>query len=129
MQATPWASTIAVLAVLGSARAAVTEQNFVLRDTGDLVALCSASQSDPLYTAAINFCHGFAVGVFRVVHEEDAARRSGKIICLPNPPPSRNQALAAFVQWASADPSRLAQPADDGIAGFLSQQYPCGRLR
>ena len=129
MQVTPWASAIAVLAVLGPARAAVTEQNFVLRDTGDLVALCSASQSDPLYTAAINFCHGFAVGVFRVVHEEDAARRSGKIICLPNPPPSRNQALAAFVQWANADPSRLSQPADDGIAGFLSQQYPCDRLR
>jgi hypothetical protein len=98
MQVMPWAPVIGVLAVLGSARATVTEQNFLVRNTGDLVALCSASQSDPLYTAAVNFCHGFAVGVFRVVAEEDAARQSGKVICLPNPPPSRNQALAAFVR-------------------------------
>ncbi len=111
------------------ARAAVTENSFLLHSTGDLVDLCSAPQSDPLYTAATNFCHGFVLGVFQVLQEEDMARRSRHLFCLPNPPPPRNEAIANFVQWAKADPSHLAQPPADAVAAFLTQQYPCPRGR
>lgn len=107
-------------------RSAVTETNFLLRNTGDLVALCSATPTDRMSTAALNFCHGFGIGVVRVLQEEDAARPARRpMFCLPTSGPSRNQAIAEFVQWADADPSRLAMPATDGIAAFLAAQYPC----
>ena len=41
----------------GSAHAGVTEDTFLLHNTGDLVELCSAAQADPLYkAAAVIFC-------------------------------------------------------------------------
>ena len=82
-----------------------------------------------MYTAASNFCHGFAIGVFRVLQAEDMARRSNHLFCLPDPAPTRNEALAGFVRWARADANRTAERPADGIATFLSQQYPCPRGR
>jgi hypothetical protein len=111
------------------ARAAVSQDSFLLKDTGALVEICSADKSDPLYTAAINFCHGFGVGVFRVLRAVDARKSSQPLFCLPNPMPTRNAALTAFIQWAKADSNRLTQPPEDGLAAFLSQQYPCDRNR
>lgn len=132
MQTKRWLPIIAVcgLAWTGvTARAAVTQDTFLVRNTGDLVDLCSAAQTDPLYTAAVNFCHGFTVGVFRTLQKVDMADQAQHLFCLPNPLPTRNNAIAAFVQWAKAEPSRMAQPADDQIAAFMSQQYPCSRGR
>jgi Rap1a immunity proteins len=131
MRFNKWLSGFALCVGLsaGSAHGAVTEDTFVLRNTGDLVDLCSAAQSDPLYTAAVNFCHGFGVGVFRVLQEEDMAKTSRHMFCMPNPMPSRNETIASFVQWAKADPARAALPPADGVAAFLSQQFPCPRGR
>jgi Rap1a immunity proteins len=112
-----------------TARAALTEDSFLLHSTGDLVDLCTAAQSDRLYTAAVNFCHGFGLGVFRVLQEQDTARRTSHMFCLPDPAPTRNESIASFLQWAKADARRLEAPAADGIAMFLSQQYPCPRRR
>jgi len=113
----------------GAAMAAVTEDSFLLRNTGDLVDLCTAPQSDRMYTAAANFCQGFAVGAFRVLHAQDMARRSNRLFCAPNPQPTRNEALASFVQWVQADAGRRTMPAVDGVAAFLAAQYPCPRGR
>ena len=113
----------------GSAQAVVTEDRFLVRNTGDLVELCSTEPSEAMHTAASNFCHGFAVGVFRVLQAEDAARRVKHLFCQPNPAPTRNEAILNFVRWAKVDVSRMAMPAADGIATFLSQQYPCPRGR
>jgi hypothetical protein len=118
----PWLVVIAP----ATGRSAVTEANFQLRNTGDLVALCSATPSEPMGTAALNFCEGFGVGVVRVLQEEDAAEPTHRpMFCLPGL--SRDQAVAAFVQWANSDPARLAMPATDGIAAYLAAQYPCAR--
>jgi len=122
--------SLALAATLPAAKSwgAVTEDNFQLRNTADLVALCTASQSDPFGTAAVNFCQGFSVGVTRVLQEEDAANaRKRPMFCLPAGGANRNQALAAFVSWASADPARMNMPATDGLAAFLAAQYPCAR--
>jgi len=116
-----------VIACIGSARASITEDSFLLRSTSDLVDVCSPTQADPMYTAAVNFCQGFAVGVFRVLQEEDAAKRSRHLFCAPNPAPTRNEGIAAFVQWAKADAGRMMQPPADGIAAFLADQYKCPR--
>jgi hypothetical protein len=109
----------------GATRAAVTEDSFLLRNSDDLATLCSAMQSDPLYTAAVNFCQGFVVGVFRVLQEENAAGPLIHLFCLTNPMPTRSEAVASFVQWIRADPKRSTRSGADGIAAFLAQRYPC----
>ena len=82
-----WLAGIALCAAAlpATGQAAVTEDTFQLRTTGDLVELCSVAPSDPMGTAALNFCHGFALGVYRVLETENAARRMGKLFCLAEP--------------------------------------------
>lgn len=118
-----------IAATVGTARSAPVQDNFLMRNTGDLVALCAAPPSNPLYTAAVNFCQGFAVGVFRVLQEENSARGRGALFCMPDPAPTRTEAVAQFVAWAKQKPSRLAQPPADGIAAFLAHGYPCSPTR
>ena len=105
--------------------AAVTEATFQVRTTGDLVELCSTAPTDPMGTAALNFCQGFGVGVFRVLQEEAMAAPSRRLFCTPEPAPTRNQVFASFVQWAKSRPDQMAQQPQDGIARFLSEQFPC----
>jgi hypothetical protein len=129
MRRSRWMIVLALGAALSPelARAGVTQDSFLLRNTGDLVSLCTAPQSQALFTAAVNFCQGFVVGIFRVLNEEDAARESGKWFCLPEPAPTRNEGIASFVEWAKANPSKMDQQPADSVALFLSQQYPCPR--
>ena len=108
------------------APAAVSADNFLLNSTADLATLCSASASDPMSTAAVNFCHGFVIGVERTLREVDAAETPRRpMFCLPAAAPTRSAAVAEFVQWANADPSRAHLPATDGVASFLAAQFPC----
>ena len=37
---------------------AVSEKDFEVQTTEDMIKLCTASSDDPLYHQAINFCHG-----------------------------------------------------------------------
>jgi hypothetical protein len=116
---------LSVLALPAGVRSAPTEQTFVLRTTGDLADLCAyTSASDPMMTAAQNFCQGFMVGVYQVLQLVDAARAK-PAFCIPTPPPTRTEAIAAFVQWAKANPSETARPPVDGVFGFLTQRFPC----
>src|SRR5499433_1430340 len=113
-----------VLLASGASRAAV-EANFGANTTGDLVELCTATPGNPIGTAAINFCEGFAQGAVLVEMQNQAAFRGPKLFCMPNPPPSRNQALSEFVNWARSSPDRLAQSSADRLFRFLSERYPC----
>jgi hypothetical protein len=125
MQLQRWMFALFLIMMPTGVYANVTQDSFLLKNAGDLIELCSAPPSDPLYTAAINFCEGFAVGVFRVLNEEAAADRSFRLFCLPEPAPTRNEAIAAFVQWAKAASGQLDRQPADAIARFLAQQYPC----
>ncbi|MGH7103129.1 MAG: Rap1a/Tai family immunity protein [Acetobacteraceae bacterium] len=118
--------TLAAAILPGHARAQVTTENFLLRNTGDLVALCSATSSDPMAVQAVNFCNGFAVGVVRVLQKVDAAEAPHRaLFCLPKKRPSRSESVAEFVRWANADPTHEAMPAEDGLASFLAAIFPC----
>lgn len=107
--------------------AAVTEDMFQMRDTSDLVGLCSAGQGDPLYVAAIHFCQGFGSGAYGVASEYEAARSRARLFCPPSADrrPSRNAAIAEFVQWADARPDVMRLPVTDGLLRFLSDRFPC----
>jgi len=108
----------------GLARAAVTEDNFDLKTTADLVALCTADPAEPMGTAALNFCHGFGVGSYRVLMDVQTARKLPSF-CMPVPAPTRTDTITAFSAWAKANPARLSSPPEDSVFGFLVAQYPC----
>ena len=118
--------TIAAGLVLAPCAAhAATEANFGANTTGDLVELCTATPDTAIGTAAVNFCEGFAQAAVLVEMQNMAAFRGAKLFCLPNPPPSRNEALSEFVKWARATPDRMAASSTDGLFRFLSERYPC----
>ena len=104
---------------------AATEANFSAGTTADLVELCTAAPDNAIGTAAVNFCEGFAQGAVLVEMQNQAAFRGPKLFCLPNPPPSRNEAMTEFVNWARSSPDRLGQSSTDGLFRFLSERYPC----
>jgi len=115
-----------VLAIAGARADTVKPDDFQVPTTAALVTLCTAPDSDPLYTAARNFCHGFAVGTYRAVATEVAASRSKhKLFCMGDNAVTRDQAIAAFVQWASARPKTLESSPTDGITEYLATTYPC----
>ncbi len=113
-------------ALSAHAQTTPTEQTFAVTTTTALADLCAeTSGADAMMTtAAQNFCHGYLLGAYQVLAQVNAAR--GKpFFCLPNPSPSRNQAIADFVAWARANPYAAGAPPADGVYEFLSQHFPC----
>ena len=75
-------------------------------------------------TAAQNFCHGYLLGAYQVLAQVNAASPK-PAFCIPNPSPTRNQAIADFVAWAKTNPSEAGLPPADGVYEFLIQRFPC----
>ena len=123
-----FAATMALLLHSVGAEAA-TEANFALGSTGDLVALCSAAPDNGIGTAALNFCEGYLHGAVTVEMLNMSTFRGPKLFCLPNPPPTRSEAMSGFVSWAQAAPDRMSQSPTDGVFGFLRDRYPCAASR
>ena len=108
-----------------AAGAGLTEDDFYIKNAQDLVDLCAVSEGDPLANQAIHFCEGFASGAWQ--YYELTTARTKPFVCLPEPRPSRDQAVAAFVAWAR-DPARagrMAEPAVETLFRFLHETWPC----
>jgi Rap1a immunity proteins len=108
-----------------SAFAVVSDSQFPPQTVRDLIAVCSPSQDDPRMTGAINYCHGFAEGAVIVEIAHGDQRHGRKLFCLPSPPPPSGSELTSFIAWANQVPSRLDEPAIDGMFLYLAQKYPC----
>jgi len=121
------AAGFATTAATSGLGASVTRDTFLLKTTGDLVTLCGASQNDPQYTAAVSFCHGFAVGTYRMLEIEEAASRAKlKGVCVgADPTVTRNSAIAGFVTWAADKSDVLAAQPSDGFTQYLLSAFPC----
>ncbi len=119
----------AAAALLLAARpggAQIAEQAFRGGRTGDLAALCAASEQDRLGQAALGYCQGFVVAAgqyHRALSAEGGVHRP--IFCLPSPAPTFDQARSAFVAWARANPQHGGEPAIDGVTRFAAEAYPC----
>ena len=124
-----WTAAVALLLAMAPGGHAVTEANFAAKTTGDIVELCDPQSDSALANAAVNFCSGFAQGAVSVEMAHDAGSRSMKLFCLPDPAPTRNEALAEFVKWARASPDRMSASAVNGLIGFLGERYPCPKHR
>ena len=104
---------------------AVDETDFEVKTTEDLINLCTASPDDALHAQAVNFCHGFLVGAVRY-HDAMAMGPNGnRLYCLPEPAPTRNEAIAMFVDWAKARPQYWDEPPVETEFRFLMETWPC----
>jgi hypothetical protein len=116
---------VALAAGTTIASAAVTESQFPPRTVRDLIEICAPAKDDPMMTAAINYCHGFAEGAVVVEEAHEGHRDVRKLFCLPSPPPPHGSEITKFTAWANARPSRLDDPAVDGMFIYLAETYPC----
>jgi hypothetical protein len=115
----------ASLFLLPGLAAAVTEEDFFVDTTENLINLCSVSPKDPLYQQAINFCHGYVVGAYDYYLASEKGPKGKKWVCMPDPPPSRNKAIERFVKWAKAHPQYRSEEAVETVFRFLMETWPC----
>lgn len=115
----------AVVLACAAPAAAATIENFHVKTTRDFVALCDASPNSEHYVAAVNFCEGYAVGAFQYYQAQTLNSPANQFVCLPSPPPSRDEAIAAYVAWVKANPQYLEEAAVDTIFRYLAETYPC----
>jgi hypothetical protein len=115
----------AVFLGFATASPAVTTEEFSLRTGADFAALCSTPADDPHYTAAIHMCHGFGAGTYQTILAMTRHEKLQPLVCPPEPPPSRNDVLRVFLDWAKRNPQHMGERPADVIARFLVQQFPC----
>jgi hypothetical protein len=106
------------------AGAAVTKEDFTVRTTRNLVNLCAVSPDDPRAKEAIQMCHGYILGALDFHMAETAGERGGRMVCLPDKV-TRDEAVAAFVQWAKAHPQYMNERPVDTEFRYLSEKWPC----
>ncbi|MFM8330273.1 MAG: Rap1a/Tai family immunity protein [Candidatus Methylumidiphilus sp.] len=113
------------LACFGSPAQALGPEQFEVHNTQDIIELCSTAPTDPLYVAAIHFCHGYLIGAY---HYQDALYKGPGIkpvVCLPTPTPTRNEGIAQYLAWAKAHPEYGKDRAVDSLSKFLAETWPC----
>lgn len=125
-----WRLTLmaAALAAMPVVAKAVSTENFAVHTTGDLVATCDTSASDPMHVASINFCEGFIAGAYQY-HQAEAAGPKGRMLfCLPqNGSLTMDQAVRMFVQWAQQNPQYMQERPVDSLVRFATASFPCGK--
>ena len=127
MRATFAAAVAAVsLATAAPATAAVTQDDFLVRTTQNLVNLCEADRQDPLAIHALNFCHGYIAGIYDQFQAWGSPRPGAPPpFCLPDARPSRTQAVTTFVAWVKANPTEANALAVDSLFRFARTTWPC----
>src|SRR5512137_2057219 len=98
---------------------------YKIRNAGDLVSLCSRDQSAEDFAAAMNFCHGFAVGAYAYYRGVATADPDVKIVCFKEPYPERQKVIADFVAWSKTNQSFMKDSAVDTLFRFLAGAFPC----
>jgi hypothetical protein len=104
---------------------ALDQADFEVKTTQNLMNLCTAAPSDPNYQAAIHFCHGYLVGAYAHYSAQHASPKAKHLFCMPDPVPSRNDAIAMFIEWAKAHPQYMGEKPVDTEFRFLVEKWPC----
>jgi len=95
---------------------AVTQDNFLVRTTSDLVALCTAGGTDDMHIAAIHFCQGYFVGADHYYLAERGSVSSAPKFVLHAKP-------AADARRGHSDVRRLG--AVNSVIRFAAMTWPC----
>jgi hypothetical protein len=111
--------------VPGTAKANVTQEDFVAQTTQNLINLCTTTPQDPHYREAVHFCHGYLVGAFHYYQAQTADKAELKLFCSPEPKPSRNETINQFVSWAKKHPEYMHEMPVETEFRFLTEKFPC----
>ena len=109
----------------GLAGAAVTDEDLRLMTTQDLVDLCTVSADDPRAKEAIQMCEGYLLGAYHFYLATNSGKNDMRLVCMPNPTPSRNEVAAMFVEWAKANSQYMKEAPVDSEFRFMSTRWPC----
>jgi len=120
-----FALALAATVAPSAARAEFEREDFRIRSAQDLVDLCAAKNDDPLYSAAIHFCEGFVTGAWQYHQAQANGPKGLRLVCPPEPPPTRDEAVAMFVTWSGTHADRMTEPAVEALFRFLTEKYPC----
>ena len=113
-----------MITVPGMARA-VTPEDFQVRTTKELLDLCTVSANDPLAKESIHFCHGYLVGAYNYYLAQSSGPDGERLVCLPDPSPTRNEAISMFIEWVKAHPQYLNERPVETQFRFLMEKWPC----
>lgn len=108
---------------------AVTRDTFLVRTTQDLTELCTAPETDPLHAAAIGFCFGYILGAHHYYVSEQSGPDAKPMFCMPEPQPTRQQAVQMFVAWAKQNSQYMGERPVDSLMRFATGQWPCPTAR
>ena len=109
---------------VSSASATVDPSDFVIEDASGLTLLCSTPADHELYVEAIHMCHGFVSGVAQYAFLLLGSAEM-QLICYPESPPSRNEAIAEFVTWMGTRPDLANAEASEAFVRFMEERFPC----
>ncbi|MGW8179473.1 MAG: Rap1a/Tai family immunity protein, partial [bacterium] len=65
------------------------------------------------------------VGAFDYYKAANEGPEGEKLVCFPNPEPSRNEAVSMFVDWAKAHPQYMSEAPVETEFRFLMDKWPC----
>lgn len=103
----------------------VTEKDFEVDTAQNLLNLCTVPADDPLHEEASHMCYGFLLGAYAYHIAENSGPEGKLLVCLPTPEPSRDEAVAMFVNWLKAHPECLCEEAVEAEFRFLMETWPC----
>ncbi len=115
----------AVVLMIPALASAAQQKDFVVQSTEEIIGLCTTAPDDPLYTAAMNFCQGYLVGAYAYYAAQASGPEGDRLVCFPDPVPSRNAAIDMYVKWAKAHPEHMKEAPVDTLFMFLTEKWPC----
>jgi hypothetical protein len=121
----PFVLLVMLVLLLPGLATAVTEKDFEANSARQFVDLCSVSPDDPLYHQAVNFCHGYFEGAYQYYEAMTSGPKGIKFVCVPDPLPSRNDAIDLFIKWAESNPQYMNERPVEAEFRFLMETWPC----
>jgi len=104
---------------------AVSEKDFEVQTTENMINLCTVAPEDPFYHHAINFCHGYLAGAYHFYEATSSGPKGIQLVCFSDPSPSRNDTIAMFIEWVKANPQYLGDKPVEVQFRFLMEKWPC----
>ena len=125
MNAKPIILIDVVVFLLPGFAGAVTEKDFEANTAEQFISLCTVSPDEPLYHQAVNFCHGYFEGAYQYYEAMTSGPKGIKFVCVPDPLPSRNDAIGMFIEWAKLNPQYMEERPVEAEFRFLMETWPC----
>lgn len=114
---------VALVAMPAAAQDAVVE-SFELADAQALVTVCTVPADHPLYQTAKGFCLGYMSGAMQLYDAATASPDVKDFVC-PGRMVSRAEMRRVYLDWATANPQLLSEPAIDGLVRSAVAKFPC----